>query len=329
MTRGLGSFLLAAAVFAQPDHLPIGEIEFYGYAGLDLHAKRAALPVHEGDEVSEEQIPALIDRIKQALQATSVEAVCCDGQSRLMLYIALRGESARDVTYNPAPKGPARFPPAVVELDGQFSEALSQALGKGATAEDQSQGYAVSVDPALRAKQMAERDYAVGHGGLIRRVLESSSDAGQRAIAAHLMGYAVQSRAQIAALVKASHDPDADVRNHATRALWVLAASSADRAARIPADGFLDMLYSRSWTDRNKASLLLEALTRKRDPRLLRSLRAEALDALLEMARWRNAGHAYAPRLILGRIAGIEEVRLATLVEAGDVGPILEALAVK
>jgi hypothetical protein len=247
---------LAAAALAQPEHLRVGEIEFYGYTGLDVNAKRAALPVHEGDEVYEDRMAGLIDRIKQAVQATGVNAVCCDDKGGLMVYIGLPGQSAKDVPYNPAARGTAKFPQTVSELERLYSDALSEVIGKGATAEDQSKGYALSVDPGLRAKQIALRDYAVAHEDRIRHVLESSSDAGQRAIAAHLMVHARQSRVQIAALVKASHDPDDEVRNNATRALWVLAASNVRTAARIPADGFIEMLYSRSWTDRNKASLL-------------------------------------------------------------------------
>jgi hypothetical protein len=317
--------MLAAAAFAQPEHLRIGEIEFFGYAGLDLNAERAALPVHEGGQVSEDQMRGVIDRIKQAVRATGVEAVCCDGEGGLMIYIALPGQSAKDVPYNPAPQGSAKFPPAVAELERQFSDAFSQALAKGASGEDQSKGYALSVDAALRVKQLALRRYAIGHELAVRRVLESSPDAGQRATAAHLMGYARQSRTQIAALVKASYDADAEVRNNATRALWLLAASSAQRAAQIPADGFMEMLYSRSWTDRNKASLLLEVLTRRRDPQMLRTLSAQARQPLIEMAGWRSAGHAYAARMILGRCAGIDEGRLGKLVAAGDVRAIVEA----
>ena len=59
---------------------------------------------------------------------------------------------------------------------------------------------------------------------------------------------------------------------------------------------------------------------------LLRNLRTGALDPLLEMARWRNAGHAYAARMILGRCAGIEETSLVKLVESEDVAAILAAL---
>jgi multidrug efflux pump subunit AcrA (membrane-fusion protein) len=324
--RVLIILLLSAALLAQPDRLRIGEIEFYGYAGLDLAAQRAALPVHEGDTVSEDQMEALIARIKETVQATAVNAVCCDDQHGLMIYIGLAGQSARDVPYNPAPRGRAKFPRTVTELEAQYSDALTQAISKGASAEDQSQGYALSADPALRAKQLALRDYATSHPHLILRVLDSSSDSAQRAIAAQLLGYARESQAQIAALVRASHDPEDEVRNNATRALWVLAASSPKRAARIPAEGFIEMLYSRSWTDRNKSSLLLEALTRARDPKLLAELRSRAFDPLVEMLRWRSNGHASAARLILGRCAGIDEARLEKLVEAGDTAPILAAL---
>lgn len=322
-------FLLAFGVLAQPERLRIGEIEFYGYAGLDLSAKRALLPVHEGDEVSESQMEGLIDRIKQALPAVGVNAVCCDEQRSLMIYIGLAGESARDVPYHASPDGSARFPQAVTELDRQFSEAFSHAMDKGATGEDQSKGYALSVDPDLRAKQMDLRNYAAGHFRLIREVLESSSDAGQRAMAAHLMGYARQSRAQTAALVKASYDEAGEVRNNATRALWVLAASSPLSAARIPANAFIEMLYSYSWTDRNKASLLLEVLTRSRDPKLLDQLRSRASKPLAEMARWRSSGHAYAARIMLGRCAGIEEARLEKLAGGGDAGAIVDALRLR
>ena len=38
-----------------------------------------------------------------------------------------------------------------------------------------------------------------------------------------------------------------------------------------------------------------------------------ASDSLIEMARWREFGHAQSARLILGRIAGIDEERLQRL----------------
>ena len=78
------------------------------------------------------------------------------------------------------------------------------------------------------------------------------------------------------------------------------------------------MLNSGKWVDRNKAGFLLLELSRWRAPKLLDALRARALDSLIEMARWRTAGHAYFARVLLGRIAGIEESRLQKLAGSND-----------
>jgi hypothetical protein len=83
------------------------------------------------------------------------------------------------------------------------------------------------------------------------------------------------------------------------------------------------MLNSGTWTDRNKGAMLLEILSVRRDARLLGQLRRQALPSLIEMARWRNPGHAGNPRMILGRVAGIEENRLAQLVAKGNVEEII------
>jgi HEAT repeat protein len=160
----------------------------------------------------------------------------------------------------------------------------------------------------------------------VRHVPASASDAQQRVVAAYALGYTRQSDEQIAALVRASHDADDTVRNSAIRALGVLAESNPKVAGRIPAAGFIEMLSSGSWTDRNKAGFLLETLSQRRDPQLLGQLRAQALDALLEMARWRSRGHADFARIPLGRITGIEENRLQQLVQAGQVDAIINAL---
>jgi hypothetical protein len=126
--------------------------------------------------------------------------------------------------------------------------------------------------------------------------------------------------------VKASRDQDETVRNNAVRALGVLAESSPSIAREIPARDFVLMLNSGNWTDRNKGSLLLGALTLRRDRKLLSLTRAKASDSLLEMARWREYGHAYDSRMLLGRIAGIEEKQLQKLAH-DDVNAIIAAFS--
>ena len=86
------------------------------------------------------------------------------------------------------------------------------------------------------------------------------------------------------------------------------------------------MLNSGVWADRNKAGFVLEVLSRRREQKLLRRLRAQASESLIEMARWRESGHAYSARLLLGRMAGIEEDRLQRLVQAGEADEIIRAV---
>jgi hypothetical protein len=97
-------------------------------------------------------------------------------------------------------------------------------------------------------------------------------------------------------------------------------------AKRIPPEVFVRLLRSGSWWDHNKASFLLSALTKSRDPKVLTLLRTEALDQLVEMARWRSLGHAEAALSILGRIAGLDEDSLNKLIEAGQADTIISKL---
>lgn len=324
--------LAALAVSGKSESYRIGEVEFFGYAGLDLERVRAALPVHEGDAVSEDGMAALGETIKRAVrektgrEPTDVTFVCCDDRGGVMIYVGLAGGSNRPFAFNPAPKGAARLPSAALALYKRFVDAVSDSARTGQTGEDDSKGYALASYPPLRAAQLRIRRYALGHEPLLLGVLASASDAEQRATAAELLGYARQSERQILALVRASRDVDDGVRNNAVRALGVLARSDPKIARRIPAAPFVDMLSSGNWKDRNKASGLLDVLSLTRDRRLLALLRARALDSLVEMARWRSHGHASAARAMLGRIAGIGEERLAKLVATDQVEAIVGAL---
>jgi hypothetical protein len=87
----------------------------------------------------------------------------------------------------------------------------------------------------------------------------------------------------------------------------------------------VSLLFSGKWLDRNKASLLLAHLSQGRDPALLQELHAKALQPLIEGAQWKNPGHSYAFLVILGRIGGIPETRLDSLIAAGDKTQIIQA----
>ena len=312
----------------------IGAIDFYGYAGLNLDEIRAALPIHVGDPYPgpAEALEKINKSVTSAIgrPPTNVDPVCCDPQGNYLIFIGLPGTSVKTLKFNPVPTGTLKLPPEVVKLYEETMEAWSAAVLSGNAREDVSQGYALSTtDSRLRQKQESVRAYATKNEKLIRSVLETSSEAQQRIVAAYLLGYVNQSTKQIEDLVRASHDANDVVRNNATRALGVLAESSPKVAARIPAAPFVEMLNSGSWSDRNKGGWVLESLTKSREPKLLAQLRSEALVSLIEMARWHSTGHAYTARILLGRIAGIEEERLKKLAMAGNPEEIINVLQPK
>jgi hypothetical protein len=322
---------MGVAGISAADRRPLGEIDFFGYKGLDLAAVRAALPFHEGDNFPPAKVHAddLKRQVGQAVkrvigrEPTDVSFVCCDAKQHYMVYIGLPGESYQAITFNPLPTGNVRFPKDAVKLRQQMDDALERAVMNGHATEDDSEGYSLTNDPKARKAELAIRDYALQHEDLILQVLTSSSDAWHRAIAAQMLGYGRQSDQQIDALVHASLDAEDGVRNDAVRALEVLGNAKPTLAQRIPPDPFIRLLRSGSWLDHNKASLVLVALTTTRDPQLLAQLRTDALDSLLEMGRWRSIGHAEAALTILGRMAGIEEDTLNKLIDAGQTATIL------
>ena len=325
---------LAPCTFSQEPAKRLGEIDFFGYAGLDRDRVRAALPIREGEffTPSEKTVLEMIAGIQTAVKnttgspATDVAVACCDSDGNFMIYIGLSGNSRRGRPYNPVPQGKKNLPAAVVNLYQQANELSSLLVQEGKMGEDVSQGYALSTDPKLRAIELNIRAFALQHRRLLSRTLRTSRDANQRMIAVRFLGYARQSSSQIADLVWASHDANAGVRNDAIRALGVLAKSSQKIAGQIPADGFVEMLSSGSWTDRNKAGYLLGELSRNRNPKLLRLLRSRALDSLIEMARWRSALHAVFARSLLGRIAGIREEELARMADAVYMEKVIRSL---
>jgi hypothetical protein len=313
----------------------IATIEFFGHKGIDTAVIRAALPFHEGDELSPGE--GAKERVRDAVvravgkQATDVNAVCCTADGGLLLFIGVPGGSYKPFAYGPTPTGQARVSTDLEQLAERLDEAIVAAVRKGGDAalEDDSKGYALTRDPQVRSLQLELRRYALAHEPELFRVIGSSREAKHRAIASQALGYSRQSAHQVFALTQAARDPDDEVRNNATRAIGVLAGANHRLASQIAPDTFIEMLNSGIWTDRNKGAMVLMSLTAKRDPAVLTKLKATALDALIEMASWRAVSHAYFARIVLGRVAGIPEKQLEELAQKGPPETIVEALAGK
>jgi hypothetical protein len=209
------------------------------------------------------------------------------------------------------PAGLDHLEPAALELYRQEMDALMPAMQRGSAGEDDSNGYALGTDAELRKIQIALRTYALERGQELETVLRASADAQQRMTAAALLGYARRSPAQIRGLIDAILDPDSEVRNNAMRALVVLTSVKDAQPIKISVKPLEALLVSGQWSDRNKASLLLDQLTTTRDPQLLHELRAAVLDVLIEGASWHgDPGQADAFVILLGRIANMPEEQI-------------------
>lgn len=289
----------------------VGIIDFYGLRTLTPADLVQAVGVQIGDSLvaGATELRARLEQVP-GVAAADVSLVCCEA-GRSLLYVGIREHSTETPAFKAAPAGFERLPAGLVAAGSRFNRALLDAVRANQAAEDDSQGHSLIAYPPARAEQDSFRHYAATHLDTIRAVLHNSSDAQQRALAAQVIAYAPDKKAIVADLVAAVRDPDAGVRNNALRALAVLAMyaqSQPDSGIVVPYAPFIDLLNSLHWSDRNKASFALAALTTAREPALLAALRApHALAALVEMARWRASGHAFAPAVILGRLAGMSE----------------------
>ena len=306
--------ILPSVAMNGPETLPpVGQINFFGYAGVDLHAVEAAVPLKLGDVIKLDNLESTQRLIEQRIKATvgrepsDVAFVCCDVNHHALVYIGLAGRSSGLPPVYPAPTGGRQLQPVALDLYRQDLDALTFAVQRGASREDDSEGYALGKDAALRKIQLAIRTYSVDRGTEFEGVLRDAGDAKQRSTAAALLGYARRSPEQFQALNHAILDPDADVRNNAVRALMVLESSNAPRVP-IDVEPLAALLNSGVWSDRNKASLLLDKLTVTRDPEVLETLRRTAFDALVEGASWQgDPGHSEPFIILLGRMADVPE----------------------
>jgi hypothetical protein len=100
---------------------------------------------------------------------------------------------------------------------------------------------------------------------------------------------------------EAARDPNSLVRNNAVRGLSALAQSGIGRALHLNPAPLLELFKSVSWTDWNKASFALMALTANADSKLLQQIARTIEEPLRQMTNWPPM-HAEPSRVILERI---------------------------
>lgn len=238
-----------------------------------------------------------------------------------MLYVGVEEEGAPALHFRAAPTDSVPLPEDIVHAGETFAAAFDSALAHQDFAEDDSAGHQLMHYPAAREAELAFIPLAARYARQLRDVLRRSADAEARALAVQILAYTADKRSILADLAYAMDDPDAGVRNNAMRALGLIAGLASRRPdlhIAVPFAPFVDLLNSPVWTDRNKASFALLALSASRDSSLFARLRANALPALFDMARWRNPGHAAPACIILGRLGGMSDQEIQDAWVSGD-----------
>jgi len=293
---------------------PIGTIDFYGLRTISERQIREVLQIKEGDAMlkSKEEADAIEKRLASLpnVAEAKINPVCCTGDGKTILYVGIREKGADVLQFRAAPVGKIRLTDEILKLGEESAEAHQKAVLKGDAAEDRSAGHSLVNNAEARVIQEKFTPLAERNLKLLRRVLRESSDAAHRAFAAQIIAYYKDKKAIVADLFEALKDANDGVRNNAMRALGLIAGyaqAHPERKIKVPFEPFVAMLNSLEWTDRNKSALVLEELTRKRDTALLKLLRERAVPALVEMARWKNDGHAGMSFYILGRVGGLSD----------------------
>jgi hypothetical protein len=309
--------MLATCATAQdrsPDMPAIGTIDFFGMRSISVAAALERIPFKKGERItmSQEEMNAATAKALGVAQVR-VARVCCSQDGLTEIFVGVQEGAAGKTPYYAEPTGKVRLPADIVAAYEKSMSLLRETIQSGKGIEDYSQGHALSGYPPMRAQQDRFVVFAKTYEKILVDVLRHASDGSQRAIAAHVLGYARDKRKVAKILTPAAADPKDDVRNNATRALGVIASYALlhpEQKIEIDARPFIPMLNSIVWSDRNKSLFVLGSVTIKRDPRVLDALRAEAMPSLIDMCGWTNWGRAMEPCSILRRVTGLPENNL-------------------
>ncbi|MBV9400042.1 MAG: hypothetical protein JO062_18840 [Bryobacterales bacterium] len=327
MRRYSLALLLAAAAAAQSPPR-IGTIDFFGLRKISEAKIRQTLGVREGDFLppSKGNAEESLDKLSGVIES-HLEAVCCD-DDKMILYVGIEERGAPHFELRDPPEGDSKLPDEVLAAYRRFQEVFNDAVRRGSTAEDLTEGYSRMADQTARAVQDMFPSVAEQHLEDLRMVLHDSEDEDQRAAAVYIIGYAPDKKVALTEMQFAMKDADPGVRDIAARGLMALAVYARlnpKAGIRIEPTWFIEMLNSLAWSDRNRGMSALQILTDTRDAGILAQLRERALLSLVEMARWKTLPHALPAFILVGRIAGYSEDQIQDAWSRGEREKVIAA----
>lgn len=201
--------LTAGAARASAGEQPqIGIVDFYGLGRVSESSAREALTFKEGDAISlvGDEPPAFLGESERRLSRLAgvsrakTTLVCCEAE-RYIVYVGLEQQGHAAPPVRVPPRGTEHLASDVLRAGEDFDRAWEEAVRAGRVEEDDSQGHSLVRDPTTRAVQERFVAYAARDRRNLRRVLRASSDAGQRALAAWILGYVADKQAVVDDLV--------------------------------------------------------------------------------------------------------------------------------
>ncbi len=299
---------------AQPAEISI--IDFYGLKTVTQQQVRQVLGVKEGDSMKNLDQFRVMQRLKDipGVKDGHLATVCCDDvEGKWIVFIGISESPIVKAQYNPKPSGTDSLPASIIKTYNSFMDLLRQGVMSGNSGEENTEGHAMLTYAPAKPAQDTLIKYARANVPLIIQVLRNSKDPNQREVASWILPYSADKKSIVPELLHAVKDADETVRNNATRALATMASyanKTKNSGINIPAEPFVELTNSIVWTDRNKGLAVLMHLTEKRPPELMKELKEVSLHSLIEMARWKNPGHAGMSYLILARLADMPEDKI-------------------
>ena len=299
----------------------IGDINFYGLRKLAPEKILSTLGLKSGDPLPSSK-GDLEDRLElmPGVAVARVEAVCCDGPNAI-LFIGVEERGSPHFGTRPAPAGMAGLPEDVMAAYREYMGAVERAAQLGKAGEDLTAGEAHIADIPARLFEDRLAGLAADRLEVLREVLRNGAEADERAVAAAVIGYAPNKEQAIKDLQFAMQDVEPAVRANAVRAMMaiaVLAQKRPELGLRIEPTWMVEMLNSTVLSDRQLAARALVTLTEQPNATTLDLIRARALPALVDMARWKTLRYALPAFLLVGRTSGVAERELLDQWQRGD-----------
>ena len=306
--------LFLASTSADCQEEKIGYVDVYGFVSKELIT--GCIPSGEGGNITVKDVSALKQQLKDCLlslpgvQNADITIVCCDNTGRTIIYA---GTSERKMEMNSSrEKQDIQLPIEMLQSYDSLLYHVGAGVRSGGAGEDLSRGYSLLNYQPARQVQESFINAANQNLDLLINVLRNSKYNQHRIVAAYILPYADKRSVVVSELIAATRNEHDEVRNNAIRAIAVLAdysVSHPNPGYSIPFEPFVSLMNSIHWTDRNKASMVLLSLSQT-NRHVLQELKEKALKPLIDMATWKNEGHAFPAIILLGRMAGWGDDRI-------------------